>query len=111
MTSLRQKFDEEAGALLRQEIERLRTGLTFEAASALPRAQSRDVVVAGREVQLTIFRQSEMELLEGGVLVTVQVARFGLGGTSTLRVERGLVFFADGTSREASDNELARSGQ
>lgn len=110
MTSLRQAFNEESLTLVEREIERLRAGLTFEKARNLPQAEGRDVVVAGREVQLTVFRQTDARIGDGGVLVTVQVARFGLGGTNTYRVERGLVFSPDAPPRDATEEELVTSG-
>jgi hypothetical protein len=110
VSSLRQTFNEESLALVRREIERLRGELTFQKAKELPPAEGRDVVIAGREVQLTIFRQSGLAFLDGDVLVTVQVARFGLGGTNTFRLERGLVFSSRAPTRDATENELAESG-
>lgn len=109
MSSLRQTFNDESLALVQREIERLRGELTFEAARDLPQAEGRDVVVAGKEVQLTIFRQTGLEFLNGSVLVTVQVARFGLGGTNTFRVERALVFSPGVPPRDATESELAES--
>ena len=109
MSSLRQIFDKESLALVQREIERLRAGLTFEKARELPQAEGRDVVVAGREVQLTIFRQTDAGIPGRGVLVTVQVARFGLGGTNTYRVERGLVFSPGVPARNATQEELVAS--
>ena len=110
MGSLRDTFNQEALALVQGEIDRFRSELTFESARQLPRADGRDVVVAGKEVQLTVFSQTEPEFLKGRVLITVQAARFGLGGTNTFRLERGVIFSADDPPRDATETELAESG-
>lgn len=58
---------------------------------------------------LTTFRQKDVPA-PGQVLVTVQIARHGLGGPTTFKVESGLVFSSDGSVRDATDDELVRSG-
>ncbi len=103
-------FNDEALAVIRSEVDRLRGELTFSQALALPEAEGKDIVVAGKEVQLTIFRQTEPSFLKGDVLVTVQVARFGLGGIVSYHTERGLVFSPSEAPREATQIELQNSG-
>lgn len=110
MGSLRETFNQEAMELVQGEVDRLRAELTFDKAREIPRADGRDVVVAGKEVQLMIFRQTEPEFLQGRVLVTVQAARFALGGTNTFRIERGLIFAPGEPPRDATETELAESG-
>jgi hypothetical protein len=102
-------FNDAAVAVISSEVARLRE-LTFSQALALPEAAGRDIVIAGKEVQLTVFRQTEPHLLKGDVLVTVQVARFGLGGMVSYHTERGLVFSPGTTPREATQVELQSSG-
>jgi hypothetical protein len=103
-------FKEQALFVVNAEIERLRAELTFDQARALPEADGKDIVVAGKEVQLTVFRQSDVGFLKGDVLVTVQIARFGLGGVVTYRTERGLVFSPATAPRDATQTELQNSG-
>lgn len=103
-------FNEEALAVVRNEVDRLKSELTFARALALPAAEGKDIVVAGKEVQLTIFRQTEPAFLNGGVLVTVQLARFGLGGVVLYRTEQGVVFSPSAAPREATQVELQESG-
>jgi hypothetical protein len=105
-----EQFREEALALVKVRIESLRATLDFPNAMSLPEAHSEDVVVAGREVQLTVFRQANVPFLAGRVLVTVQVARHSLGGIVQFRVEQGLVFSPDKPPRDATDQELRDSG-
>jgi len=107
---LAEKFREEALATLDTRIAALRNTHSLETASALPEAHFEDVVIAGREVQLTVFRQSKVPFLDGQVLVTVQIARHGLGGVKSFHVERGLVFSAGASARDATARELEDSG-
>lgn len=72
----------------------------------LPEASAEDIVVAGKEVQLTVFRQLGVPDFPDALLVTAQVVRAGLGGIVTYHHEQGLVFFAGGGNRRASDEEL-----
>ena len=74
----------------------------------MPEVEPRDIVIANREAQLAIFRQSDVPL-EGHVLVTVQVARHGLRGVVSFKLERGLVFSPHGSVRDATDHELLGS--
>lgn len=101
-----EKFHEQALRTIHERLHELRESLSYADARRLPQGTADDIVVAGREAQLTIFRQVDPESLKGRVLVTVQVARFGLGGTTSYRAERGLVFSADEPPREATDAEL-----
>jgi hypothetical protein len=103
-------FNDEALALVRSEVDGLRAELTFAQALALPEAAGRNIVVVGKEVQLIIFRQTEPPFLKGDVLITVQVARFSLGGMVSYHTERGLVFSLNAAPREATQVELQKSG-
>lgn len=105
MVSLATRFREEAVAELESRRERLRSALSFDEAKALPSIDISDVVFAGREAHLTIFRQD----LGTQVLVTLQVARHGLGGVTSLRIEKGLVFSPEEAPRDATDAELEAS--
>jgi hypothetical protein len=102
-------FNDAALAAVQSELDRLGTELTFTQARALPEAQAKDIVVAGKEVQLTIYRQTELGFLNGGVLLTVQLARFGLGGVVAQKIERGLVFSAGAAPRDATEGEILES--
>jgi hypothetical protein len=105
------QFNEQALRTVQDHVERLRTTLSYADALRLPEATGEDIVVSGREVQLTIFRQIEIESLRGQVLVTVQVARFGLGGTTSYQTEKGLVFSAAAPPRDATEDELRATAQ
>ena len=107
--SLAETFRAEALRELQARVAHLRQSLTWARARALPEAQYQDVVVAAREVLLTTFRQVDMPA-PGHVLVTVQIARHGLGGPTTFKIEGGLVLSSDGSVRDATDEELLRSG-
>ena len=85
------EFNAAALRVVRERVERLRM-LAYADALRIPEASGEDVVVAGREVQLTTFRQAGIASLPGQALVTVQLARFGLGGIASYHVEQGLVF-------------------
>jgi hypothetical protein len=107
---LAELFKAEAIKEVDARIAQLRTTKTFETSGALPEAHAEDIVVAGREVQLMIFRQSNVPFLAGQVLVTVQIARHGMGGVSLFQVEKGLVFSPSAPARDATTEELQRSG-
>jgi hypothetical protein len=102
--------DAEVLAVIRGEADQLRTELSFSQAVALPESASREVVIAGKKVQLTIFRQTELPFLKGDVLVTVQVAYSILGGFVSHHTERGIVFSPNEMPREATHIELRISG-
>ena len=106
----REAFSQAAIAEVQRHVLRLRHELTYEAAKALPEAVGSDVVIEGREVALTVFRQAGLPMLGDGVLVTVQVARHGLGGIVSFHTERGLVFEPHGDPRDATEQELQNSG-
>lgn len=89
---------------------KLLSSLTFESAGALPQGQAEDVLITGREAQLTIYRQTNPPNLPGAVLVTVQLARFGMGGVTSFKQEKGLVFSPGHAAREATTDELLGSG-
>lgn len=104
------QFNAEAARVLQERVEHLRATLSHADALRLPEAKGEDIVVAGKEVQLTIFRQADIEFLNGQVLVTVQVARFGLGGVTSFHMERGVVFSAGAPPRDATEEELRLTG-
>jgi hypothetical protein len=104
-------FADSASQVVRAKLERLRSELSFEQALALAEADCQDIVVERKEVQLTIFRQASLPFLEGGVLVTVQLARHGLGGIPHFKHEQGLVFSPNEPARAATEEELARSAK
>jgi hypothetical protein len=103
-------FAVEAERAVDTRIAQLRSTLAFATASALPEAQFEDVVIAGKEVLFTVFRQSNIPFLAGQVLVTVQVARHGLGGVVSFQTEKGLVFSPGHPVRDATPQELQDSG-
>ena len=84
--------------------------LTYEDAFGLPGALSKDIVVAGKEVQMTIFRQLGLPDIPEAVLVTVQISRAGLGGLVSYHYERALVYTVNGEFREATQSELLATG-
>jgi len=102
----RAAFNDAALAAVQSEIVRLKTELSYSRACELPEAKGRDIVVAGREVQLTTFRQRVPSSSSGEVLVTVQVARFGLGGMLSYQTESGLIFSPSAAPRDATEAEL-----
>ncbi len=102
-------FEQAAEALIGDKLAALKD-LSFEEASSLPRAVPEDIVVAGKEVQLTVFKQTDMEPLPDAVLVTLQVVRAGLGGILNYQLERGLLYFPTGEIREATESELLMTG-
>ena len=106
----REAFKQDALAEVQRHVQRLRNELTYEAAKALPEADGSDVVVEGREVALTIFRQAGLPMLGDGILVTVQISRRALGGMVSFHTERGLVFEPIGAPRDATEQELLDSG-
>ena len=84
--------------------------LSFDDVLNLPEAAAEDIVVAAKEVQLTVFRQLGIPSLPDAVLITAQVARAGLGGMVSYHHEKGLVFFSTGGYREATEDELLETG-
>jgi len=102
----REQYETEAATLIGRRIAALR-GMTFDRASDLPEARGEDAMVAGQKCALTTFRQS---LGPNETLVTVQIARPALFGLGSAHTEQGLVFDRDGSVRDASDEELRRSG-
>ena len=104
------QFADAVSVAVQEHIDRLRAELTFASARSLREAEGQDIVVAGREVQLTIFRQYDLPILRGQVLITVQIARHSLGGIVAFRHERGLVFSPDAPTRDATAGELSASG-
>ena len=105
-----EEFWNEAVKVVEAHAARLGDSLSFDDALALPAAESSDIVILGKEVLLTIFRQSDVPSLKDQVLVTVQVSRQTMGGMSTSLRERGLVFSADAPPRQATEEELKVSG-
>jgi hypothetical protein len=106
----REVFNQAALDEVQRHVQRLRNTLTYEDAKALPQVDGRGVVIEGREVALTIFRQADLPILGNGVLVTVQIARHALGGAISFHTERGLVFEPQGAPRDATEQELQNSG-
>jgi hypothetical protein len=106
--TLLEAFKAEALRELQAQLDALRT-LDFVGALSLPETQYRDIALCGREAQLTIFRQSDQPR-PGHVLVTAQIARHTLGGVTSLKFEKGLVFPPVGPVRDATEEELLRSG-
>ena len=104
-----QDFDAAASAAATARLDELR-GMSFGDASALPWASIEDIVVVDKEVQLTVFQQNGLPDAPDAILVTIQLLRAGLGGTVNFKLERGLVFTADGNIREASEDELQATG-
>jgi len=102
-------FNDAALAAVQSEIVRLITALSYPQACELPETQVSDIVVAGREVQLTTFRQRLPSSSSGEILVVVQVARFGLGGIVSYQIERGLIFSPSAAPRDATEAELTGS--
>ena len=102
-------FTQEAAAIAESKLAELRN-LDFTAAAALPGAQLEDIVVAGKEVQMTVFRQIGIPGSAEAVLVTVQLARAGLGGLLTYKYEKALVYSSNGDIREATESELLATG-
>jgi hypothetical protein len=100
------RYDHDAGALIQNRLATLRT-LTFAEAIDLPDAEGEDTLVAGKPCAVTTFAQ---RVGSKQVIVTVQVARRAGVGFVTLHTERGLVFESDGSIREATREELLRSG-
>lgn|GEM_PF-2169732 len=104
-----EKFEREAHTVVDQKLAELGL-LSFSDAADLPEALYSDIVVTGKEVQMTIFRQLPATGLPDAVLVTVQLARASLGGLISYHYERALVYSASGEVREATQNELSVTG-
>ena len=105
----KEEFETEAKKLIDTKFEELKL-LSFSDSFDLPGALAEDVVVAGREVQLTIFKQKGVPNLPDVVLVTAQLARAGLGGLISYHYERALVYSSNGDIREATESELLATG-
>ena len=99
----------EVDSLIRSRIEELRT-LTFANATVLPETVGEERIILSRKCALTVFVQHSPHFLPEQILVTVQVARFGVLGLSSYHVERGLVFSPDGSIRDATEEDLQNSG-
>jgi len=99
-------FTREAGWLLDQRIAQIQQ-LQFSDASELPEASGEDLVISGKKCALTVYCQ---RLVEGDLLVTVQIARRALANFVSFHQERGLVFSEDGDVREATEEELLITG-
>lgn len=79
---------------------------TYQDVAEMPHAEFEDIVIAGKEVQLTIFKQDEVPSLPGAILVTAQIVRAALGGVHSFYYEQGLVFEEHKSAREASEDEM-----
>ena len=98
----------EAAAVVNRKLAELRE-LTYTDAQGLSAAAFEDIVVAGKEVQLTVFRQQGVLSAADAVLVTVQLARAGLGGIVNFQLERGLVYLPGRPVRDATEDELEQT--
>lgn len=107
--SLADKFREEALVMVQKHLDELRSTLSYQDALSLPAVACQDIVVAGKEALLTIYRQADLPFLAGQVLVTAQIARHALGGVTSFQIEKALVFSPQDPPRAASDQELADS--
>lgn len=105
----RSEFESAALSVIDAKLAELRK-LSLAEAADLPGAFLEDIVVGDKEVQLTIFRQQGVPDFPDAVLVTVQLARAGLGGVINFQKERALVFQANGEIREATEGELLATG-
>jgi hypothetical protein len=103
------RYETEARGAIDRRIAKLRT-LTMAEAARLPEASGEGVVLGDVSCHLTVFAQHSPSQLPEAVLVTVQVARKGVLGIASYHVEQGLVFFPNGTVRDATDLELQDSG-
>ena len=101
----RDTFAKAAESAARLKLEEIKH-LSFEDALKQPAAAIEDVVVAGKEVQLAVFRQSGIPDLPEAVLITAQITRAGLGGVINYRHEQGWIFFPSGGNRDATETEL-----
>jgi hypothetical protein len=110
-TTPAEEFKRQVHEELERRAAQLRATLDFVSAGARPQGTAEDIVLAGREAQLTVFRQADPPGLPDTVLVTLQIARFGMGGVTSFRAEKGIVFDASGLVREATLRELEESGQ
>ena len=88
----------EAETVARDQLAKFES-LSFEEAAKIPRAEARDIVVANKEVQMTVFRQNGIPDIEDAVLITVQISRASLGGIVNFQHEQGLVVLPQGGSR------------
>lgn len=104
-----ENFSTEAENYAAKKLEEYKR-LDYAQAQTLPRASIEDVVIAGKEVQLAVFKQEKIVGLPGAILVTAQIARAALGGMLSFHYETGLVFEEEKTVREATEEELQRSG-
>ena len=100
------KLEPAAEAEAANRIDALRAS-SYDEAANMPTAAAEDIVVAGKEVQLTVFRQNGIPEHPDAVLITVQISRAGLGGIVNFFLEKGLVFLPDGETRDATEDELA----
>ena len=83
--------------------------LTYTEVAEFAPAKIEDIVISGKEVQLTIFKQESPPGLPDALLLTAQIVRAALGGIHSFHYEKGLVFGAQQPVREASDEELKAS--
>ena len=100
-----EEFTELANETLREKVATLKL-LSFEEVQNLPVAFAEDVLVGRKEVQITVFKQANLPELGNAVLITVQLARFGLGGVAIYQAEEGFVFSKTKAVRQATVAEL-----
>lgn len=97
--------DAETQQLIGSRLDELKA-LSFKDLERQPETDGKEVTVGGKKCSLTTFVQ---RLSPTEFLATVQVARnvvLGIGW----HTERGLVFAANGTIREATVEELQNTG-
>ena len=94
-------------AIFESELAKLRN-LSFDEVCALPNSTELPTPTTnGCGLIATLFVQP---ISSGNILATVQIAEPGSLGMSSRHFERGLVYSSNGQIREASDDELLRSG-
>mgnify|MGYP003389382496 CR=1 FL=1 len=101
-----EEFTNLANETLREKAATLKA-LSFEEVENLPWAFAEDVLVGKKEVQITVYKQANLPQLGDDLLITVQLARFGLGGVAIYLEEEGIVFSKTKAVRQATGEELA----
>jgi hypothetical protein len=96
----------EVQQMIEARISQLRRS-SFKEIAALPKAQGEDVMIDGERCALTTYVQ---KLKSDELVATVQIASSTLLGLTSLHTERGLIFSATGSVREATSEELQNTG-
>ena len=102
---IQEEFAMEAEKIALERLEEFKA-LSLDEVLKIPEAEAWDIVVAGKEVQMTVFRQTGIPDIPQAVLVTAQIIRAGMGGIVTYHHEEGLVFLPQGGNRAATEEEL-----